>query len=333
MTAGGAIRIENDRLIVGPLPGEDNSQDRVRRQQVTAALPEISLIELLVEVNSWCGFLDHFTHAGNSTSRGDHHQARLLATIMANGCNVGIADMARSSAFSEEQLDWTQTWHLRGDTVSAANDAIVNHHHKQPLTKVWGNGTLSSSDGQRFPFAVRNPKARAMRRYFTGTGATVYTWTADHHIQYGTRLIPTTVREATYVLDAILDNETDLQIEEHTTDTAGYTDVVFGLFDLCGLRFSPRLRDVSDQRLWRLPTTPQDTPAERLVQHRIRPALIKAHWADMQRVAATIRSGHTSASLLVSRLQASARQNELTKAIQEYGRLILGVIGLQTIAT
>ena len=42
----------------------------------------------------------------------------------------------------------------------------------------------------------------------------------------------------------------------------------------------------------------------------------------MQRVAATIRSGHTSASLLVSRLQASARQNELTKAIQEYGRLI-----------
>lgn len=322
LTAGGAIRIENDRLVVGPLPGEDTTQDRALRQQVTSALPEISLIELLVEVNSWCGFLDHFTHAGNSTNRGDQHQARLLATIMANGCNLGIADMARSSAFSEEQLDWTQTWHLRSDTVATANDAIVNHHHKQPLTKIWGNGTLSSSDGQRFPFAVRNPKARTMRRYFTGTGATVYTWTADHHIQYGTRVIPTTVREATFVLDAILDNETDLQIEEHTTDTAGYTDLVFGLFDLCGLRFSPRLRDISDQRLWRLPTTPQDTPAERLVQHRIRPALIETHWQDMQRVAATIRSGHTSASLLVSRLQASARQNELTKAIQEYGRLI-----------
>ena len=319
---GGAIRVEDDRLVVGPLPGEDSNQDRALRQQVTAALPEISLIELLVEVNSWCGFLDQFTRAGNATNRSEHHSARLLATIMANGCNLGIADMARSSAFTEDQLDWTQTWHLRTETVAATNSTIVNHHHKQPLTKVWGNGTLSSSDGQRFPFAVRNPKARSMRRYFTGTGATVYTWTADHHIQYGTRVIPTTVREATYVLDAILDNETDLTIEEHTTDTAGYTDLVFGLFDLCGLRFSPRLRDLSDQRLWRLPTTPQDTPASRLIQHRIRPALIETHWADMQRVAATIRSGHTSASLLVSRLQASARQNELTKAIQEYGRLI-----------
>lgn len=61
---GGAIRVEDDRLVVGPLPGEDSNQDRALRQQVTAALPEISLIELLVEVNSWCGFLDQLTHAG-----------------------------------------------------------------------------------------------------------------------------------------------------------------------------------------------------------------------------------------------------------------------------
>ena len=42
----------------------------------------------------------------------------------------------------------------------------------------------------------------------------------------------------------------------------------------------------------------------------------------MLRVAATIRHGHVSASLLVARLQASARQNKLTQAIQEYGRII-----------
>ena len=40
----------------------------------------------------------------------------------------------------------------------------------------------------------------------------------------------------------------------------------------------------------------------------------------MLRVAATIRHGHEPASLLVARLQGSARQNHLTRAIQEYGR-------------
>ena len=42
----------------------------------------------------------------------------------------------------------------------------------------------------------------------------------------------------------------------------------------------------------------------------------------MLRTAATIRHGHLPASLLISRLQASARQNQLTRAIQEYGRII-----------
>ena len=50
--------------------------------------------------------------------------------------------------------------------------------------------------------------------------------------------MPATVRDATYVLDAILDNETELTIVEHATDTAGYTDIVFCLFDLLGMQFA-----------------------------------------------------------------------------------------------
>jgi len=42
----------------------------------------------------------------------------------------------------------------------------------------------------------------------------------DRSATYATRVIPATVRDATYVLDGILDNETELPIVEHTTDTA-----------------------------------------------------------------------------------------------------------------
>ena len=51
----------------------------------------------------------------------------------------------------------------------------------------------------------------------------------------------------TYVLDAILGNETELAILEHTTDTAGATEIIFALFDLLGLRFTPRLRDIGSR--------------------------------------------------------------------------------------
>jgi TnpA family transposase len=80
---------------------------------------------------------------------------------------------------------------------------------------------------------------------------TFYTWTSDQFSQYGTKVIPATVRDATYVLDEILDNETELSIVEHTTDTAGYTDIVFALFDLLGMQFSPRSRAHGAE--WRAP--------------------------------------------------------------------------------
>ena len=54
----------------------------------------------------------------------------------------------------------------------------------------------------------------------------------------------------------------------------------------------------------------------------INPQRFKDHWDTMLRVGATIRHGHPPASLLVSRFQASARQNQLTRVIQEYGRII-----------
>jgi TnpA family transposase len=54
------------------------------------------------------------------------------------------------------------------------------------------------------------------------------------------------------VLDEIFDNETELPIEAHTTDTAGYTELLFSLFDLVGLQYAPRIRDLADQRLYRV---------------------------------------------------------------------------------
>jgi len=127
--------------------------------------------------------------------------------------------------------------------------------------------------------------------------------------------------EAAYVLDGILDNHNDLRIEEHTTDTAGYTDLIFGLFELLGLRFSPRVRDIADHRLWRIGPLDQHQHAGPLIKSQIRTDRIINHWDEMLRVAGSLRHGWTPASVLVSKLQSGAPRNPLTKAIQEYGRI------------
>jgi TnpA family transposase len=36
------------------------------------------------------------------------------------------------------------------------------------------------------------------------------------------------------------------------TDTASYTDIVFGLLSLLGFSYRPQLADLPDQKLWRI---------------------------------------------------------------------------------
>jgi len=86
---------------------------------------------------------------------------------------------------------------------------------------------LSSSDGQRLPVAGKNRHARAFPPTLGyGQGLTFYSWTSDQLSQYGSKPVIITARDATYVLDAILGNETELAIVEHTTDTAGVTVIL-----------------------------------------------------------------------------------------------------------
>ena len=117
---------------------------------------------------------------------------------------------------------------------------------------LWGGGTLSSSDGQRFPQRGRSLTARALSRYFLDEGTTTYTHVSDQHSTYGTKVIPTTWREAVAVLDEIFGNPTDLPLGEHTVDTAGQTLATFAIFHLAGLQFSPRIRDIGRLQLYRL---------------------------------------------------------------------------------
>ena len=212
-------------------------------------MPLIDLPDLLIEVDQWTGFSQHLQHLNGREPRRHDFLPVLYAALLAQGCNFGFARMAQMAEIPADRLAWCTTWYLREETLTAATNALVNFHHRLPLSQRWGGGTLSSSDGQRIPVAGKIRQATALPRYFRYQGVTFYSWTSDQLSQYGTKVIPATVRDATYVLDAILDNETELTILEHATDTAGYTELVFALFDLLGLQFAPRLRDIGDQQL------------------------------------------------------------------------------------
>jgi TnpA family transposase len=321
------IRIENDKLVLSPLEAETLPESSKKLQKlITERLPRLDLTELLIEVDGWTHFTDCFKHAGGSQPRTRDLLVHLYASILAQACNFGLVKMAEVSSLTYDRLAWCTHWYLRDETLKTGIDTLVNFQYHQPLSRLWGGGTMSSSDGQRFPVPVKSQNAVSLPRYFGyGKGLTFMSWTSNQYSQYGSKVVPSTNREATYVLDAILDNETELEIMEHTTDTAGYTELVYALFDLLGMRFSPRIRDIGDQTLYRMDRSIRYPHLKSILKQTINQKRILEDWDDLLRAASSVKLGWVTASLLISKLQASKRKNALAKGLQEYGRVIKSI--------
>ena len=123
-------------------------------------------------------------------------------------------------------------------------------------------------------------------------------------------------RRSDYVLDEILANETDLEILEHTTDTNGYTDLLFAFFNLVNKRLISRLRDLKGQKLCKIKSSL--SPENNDLQYpplkftgMVNIDYLKKNAHELQRVSASLQTGAVTASLLINKLQAYPRQNNL----------------------
>jgi TnpA family transposase len=325
----GEVRLGDDGELIIPrldadiVPAEANDL----RAELSAMIPRLPIASLLVEMDQHTGFLEHLTHAGGKVLRSPELKRNLILVLLAEAMNMGLTAMAEASGVPYDVLAWTAEWYLRPETLEPANAAIVNHHHRLPMTQHFGDGTLSSSDGQRFPIRGKSLTGRHLSRYFAaGQGFTTYTHVSDQHTTYATKVIMAYAPEAHYALDGIFGNITDLPITEHSTDTAAATMANFALFDLTGLLLSPRIKDLGRITLYRTGAKAEFETryphAGPLLTRRLNTELIRAHWDDLLRVAASVKYGHCTASMVVGKLcSAKRQQNALAAAIKEWGAL------------
>ena len=308
-------------LKITPLTNSVPEEATVLMQQAYALLPHVKITELLMEVDEWIDFTRHFTHIKSGDSTQD--KILLMTAILADAINLGLTKMAESCpGTTYAKLAWLQAWHIRDETYSAALAELVNAQFQHPFAETWGDGTTSSSDGQRFragSYAERsgniNPK------YGSEPGVQFYTHISDQYAPFHTKVITVGVRDATYVLDGLLYHESDLRIEEHYTDTSGFTDHVFALMHLLGYRFAPRIRDLADKRLY-VPGKPADYPAlAALIGGILDQRKISTHWDEILRLATSIQQGTVTASLMLRKIGSYPRQNGLAVALRELGRI------------
>ena len=321
-----AITDRGADLSVEPLDRIEEPASLVKlRAAVEARLPQVELPELIMEMHARTGFAASFTHASEGGARAEDIATTVCAVLLAEATNTGFEPLIRrdAPALRRSRLSWVKQNFMRAETLTAANAVLVAGQNAIPLAHSWGGGEVASADGLRFTVPVRTIHAGPNPKYFgRKRGVTWYNLASNQFTGLNGETVPGTFRDSLYLLAVVLEQETELQPTEIMTDTAGYTDTIFGIFHLLGLQFSPRIADIGGARFWRVDRKADYGILDELASNRINMKLIAEHWDDLLRLAGSLKLGVVRAAGLTRVLQTNDRPTRLARALQELGRLV-----------
>jgi TnpA family transposase len=295
------------------------------RQLIEAAMPKIRIEHLLMQVDALCGFSGELKPLYGSLGRSAERHPTLMATIVAHGTNLGVFTMADSTSnITVDVLRDLSKICLRHETLKAANTQMVNYHQSLEASSVYGSGKVSSSDGQRFGVLRSSLITSMYPRYFGyyDNVVTIYTHISDLMSVFGTLVISCGQKEALYVLNGLLENDSDISSVQHHTDTGGYADHIFALCFMLGISFMPRISNLHKKRFFKIDRNRHYGALEPLFKGTINFELIREQWESLVRVAASLKNRIVAADVIVKRLVNSSPADRLSKALVELGRLV-----------
>jgi TnpA family transposase len=315
------VSLEAGELRIAPIKKNTPASAVEFAEHAYRLMPHVKITELLAEVDAWTGVSDRFVHL--RTLAPPSNRQALLTAVLADGINLGLTRMAEACrSTSWRQLTWTADWHIREECYSQALAVLIDAQHRQPLSAHWGSGNTSSSDAQFFRAGGRGEvRGYANLHYGQEPGVKFYTHLSDQFGPFHTKVLAATDHEAPHVLDGLLYHESSLVIDEHYTDTGGFSDHIFAVCHPFGLRYAPRIRDLKDKRLYTVAGVTVPPELEPLVAASINMKLIREHWQDILRLLTSIRTGAVTASVILRKLAAYPRQNGLAQALRELGKL------------
>jgi len=216
----------------------------------------------------------------------------------------------------------------------AANSRLVDFIGQMELPNLYRrhqDKLHTSSDGQKYGVSVPSLNANYSFKYFgQEKGVSVYSFIDERHLLFYSTVISSSEREAAYVIDGLLHNET-VKSDIHSTDSHGFTEIVFAVTHLLGFTFAPRLKTLSRHRLYSFEKKKvyEQKNCAILPDAYINTEIIEENWDSILRFVATVKLKRTTASQLFKRLNSYSNQHPLYQVLKEFGKIIKTLFILQ----
>jgi TnpA family transposase len=291
--------------------------------QMMAHMPERAVLEAISNTEHWAQWGRHFglpSRLGPQIKDASH---RYVLTTFAYGCGLGPTEAARhlGGTVSADQLAFADRRHVDIEDLRAASADLINLYARFELPQQWGTGESASADGTHFETYEDNLLAEHHIRYGK-TGGIAYRHVADNYIALFSRFIACGTYEATYILDALLQNLSDVHPNRVHADTHGQSAAVFGLAYLLGIELMPRIRRWQSLTLYRSENTNRYARINSLFSGTVNWALIHEHYPQFMQLALAIQSGTLAPSAVLAKVNSYSTRNRFAMALKELGNAV-----------
>ncbi len=317
------VRIENGNLIIGkPKPDQPSTEIEEIGALLRDRLEKINVLDVIINVEKWLNLNKHFGPLSGFESRISDPVLRFVLTIFCYGTNIGPTETVRSvQGVSRKQVAWLNLKRTTEARLDKAIAKINSEYKKYRLIECWGSGNSVSADGKLWDLYEDNLLSEYHIRYGS-YGGIAYYHVSDTYIALFSRFIPCGVYEAIYILDGLLNDESDFNPDTVHGDTQAQSTPVFGLAYLLGIKLMPRIRNIKDLSFYKPDRTMVLKHIQSLFKDPIKWDLIEKHYADMLRTAMSVKAGKITASTILRRFGTKNRKNKLYFALRELGRVV-----------
>lgn len=315
--------IENGLPVLKKLSKKKEHPDFEKtKQMVMDEMPITNIVDVIIDVENWLNLSIHLKpHSGNESKIKDY-PSRFVATTLSYGSNMGPTEAERSlKKYSRKQIAWLFNHHASDQKLINTIKKIINRYNVFGLPKYWGKGDSQSVDGSFVDMYKQNLLAAHHIRYgrYGGVG---YYHVSDMYIALFANLISCGAHESIYLLDGIVENDSDVQPKKVHGDSWAQSEVVFGLSILLAIAVMPRIKQFKNLYYYKASCHDHyDNINELFTEKQIDWDLIKIHYHDMLRVAISIIKGKVKASTVLRKLCSKSRKNKLYFAFRELGRV------------
>lgn len=290
------------------------------KSELSRKMHEVSIFDILLDCQRWTGFMDVFKPVSGRQNMSEEEKLRhSLAALYAYGCNCGPGQAGRALQILKNQIVYMRRRYMTTQCLMEAAAILAHAYQQTAVAQRLGEMSVLRTDSTQMRTLKESLIARQHHRYLSGKSTLLYQHVTSNCVCLFSQALLCNVSEAIHMLAGVMECRSGRDPLINICDSAGKSNLVFGLSGLLNILLYPRARS-RHLKLWGTGETTKYKNIAASIAGQIRRDRMDKGWQDIVWILASIEAGTARPSVILNHL-AQQPQHPAAQGLDELGKL------------